>query len=55
MKQVLKVVEFETRKVVSEVDVTGQSRRIVEKVMLGMLRNMNTDRFFIDDSEAFSK
>ena len=30
---------------------TRLSERHVERVMMGMLRNMNTDDYFIDDSE----
>lgn len=50
-KRTLKVKELATGKVVSEVDVTGKSERMVERVMSGMLRNMDTDRFCVDDSE----
>lgn len=51
-KKVLKVVETATGKVVREVDVHDKGASAIEKVMLGMLRNMDTDRFHIDDTGA---
>lgn len=47
----LKVVDLETREVVHKVEVTNDNPRHVEKVMLGMLRNMDTEKYFIDDSD----
>lgn len=44
--------EFGTDAEVSRVDVSGKSERAVERVMMGMLRNMNTEKFYIDDSKA---
>jgi hypothetical protein len=49
-KRELRVREFESGNVVHRVDVTGRSERGIEKVLLGMLRNMDTERFCIDDS-----
>ncbi len=40
---------LDTREIVHTVEVHNTTQ--VERVMLGMLRNMDTDRFFIDDSE----
>lgn len=51
-KKVMKVVETATGKVVREVDVHDKGQSAIEKVMLGMLRNMDTDRFHIDDTKA---
>lgn len=44
--------DFATRSVIDTVDVTGRSERQVEKIMMGMLINMNTDEYFVDDSEC---
>ena len=42
-----------TNEEVHRVDVTGKEQPAIEKIMLGMLRNMAEDRY-IDDSEAQS-
>ena len=46
----LQVVEIATKEIVKVVRVTGSSDRRIEKVMRGMLINMDTDRFFVRDS-----
>ena len=46
----LRVVDRKTGEVVSTVDVTGRSERTIGRVEMGMLINMNTDRFYIQDS-----
>lgn len=43
--------EFGTGQEVSRVDVSGKSESAIERVMMGMLRNMS-ERYYIDDSEA---
>jgi curli biogenesis system outer membrane secretion channel CsgG len=53
-KQVLKIVEFKTGEVIKVIDVTGRSDSSVERVMRGILINMNTDEYYIDDDEAFN-
>lgn len=53
-KQELRVVHATTREVVKTIDVTGRSDRHVEKVVLGLLRNMG-DAYFVDDSSAYRK
>jgi curli biogenesis system outer membrane secretion channel CsgG len=50
-KRELRVVRSKTREVVSRVDVHGKSDRMVERVMSGMLRQMNTDEFHVEDSK----
>lgn len=40
------------REIVHSVEVSNPTERKVERVVLGMLRNMNTDEYFVDDSEA---
>ena len=40
-----------TREEVSRVTVTSRTQRHVERVMMGMLGNMDTDKFYVDDSE----
>lgn len=52
-RQFLKVVETATGKAVREVDCTGMSARMVEKAILGMLRNMDTERFHVEDANAY--
>ena len=44
---------FDTREIVERVAVPRTDRRNVEKIMMGMLRNMNTEDYFVDDSEAY--
>lgn len=44
--------DFDTRSIVKEIDVTGHSERQVEKIMMGMLINMNTEDYFVDDSDC---
>jgi hypothetical protein len=53
-RQVLHVRRFDTRESVRKIDVTGKSRSQVERVMRGMLINMNIDDFFIDDDDAYA-
>lgn len=36
-------------------DVTGKSDRTVEKIMFGILRNLNMDKYFVDDDEVTGK
>lgn len=52
----VQVIEWDTGEVVHTVDTTGKSERMVEKVMLGMLTNMDRDRFGVrevgDDEDA---
>lgn len=48
----LYIKDFATRSVIEEIDVTGSSERRVEKIMMGMLINMNTEEYFVDDSEC---
>jgi hypothetical protein len=45
--------DFETRTSIKEIDVTsiiGTSN--YERFLMGLLRNMNTDKYFVDTSEA---
>jgi len=51
-KAYLRVRSFDTREIVHSVGLTNIGRSYVEKVMMGMLRNMNTDKYFVDDSEV---
>lgn len=44
--------ELSTDKVIHTVDVGNKPVDKIEKVMMGMLRNMDTDRYYIDDSEV---
>ena len=49
-KRALEVVEIATGKVVHSVQVSGSDRQ-VEKVERGLLRNMDTDKFFVRDTK----
>ena len=42
---------IKTREIVHTVPLKSTNWRYIEKVMLGMLRNMDTDNYFIDDNE----
>ena len=48
----LYVRRLDTRECVNTIDLHTTDSRYVEKVMLGMLRNMSPD-YFIDDSEVW--
>lgn len=37
--------------VVRTIDVTGRSPRMATKIVLGLMRNMDLDNYFVDDSE----
>lgn len=47
----LKVVELATGKVVKEIPVTAATTRKVERVMVGLMTDMDCARFYVDDSE----
>jgi hypothetical protein len=49
-KREMRVVESTTGKVVHRVDVSGKDDRHAEKVMSGMLRNMDTGTYHVEDS-----
>ena len=49
-KRYLNVVEIGTNKIVKSIDVTGKSERAIERIERGMLINMNTDKFYVDDT-----
>ena len=51
-KAYLHVRDLTTRVCVHCVGLTDISDRHVERVMMGMLRNMNTDDYYIDDSDV---
>ena len=51
-KAYLRVRSFDTREIVHSVGLSNLKESHVEKAMMGMLRNMNTDKYFIDDSEV---
>ena len=46
---------FDTGEIVKSIEVQSDSPRHIEKVMRGMLRNMNTDDYYVDDSEFQDK
>ena len=48
----LRVKRFSNNETVRSVGLKNLSERWVEKVMMGMLRNMNSEDFYIDDSEV---
>jgi hypothetical protein len=46
----LQVVEFGTKEIVKRLDVTSRGEREIEKIIGGMLINMNTERFYVKDT-----
>jgi len=48
----LRVRRLDTQEIVHSVPLQQSDLHHVERVMMGMLINMNTDKFYIDDSEA---
>ena len=48
----LYVRRLDTQEIVSTIALRRTDSRYVEKVMAGMLINMDTDTYFIDDSEC---
>lgn len=44
--------EFGSRKEIHRIELSNVSERYVEKVLRGVLRQLNTDRYFVDDSEV---
>jgi len=51
-KAYLRVRSLETREIISSVGLSDLRDSHVERVMMGMLRNMNTDKYFVDDSKV---
>ena len=51
-KAYLRVRRFDTREVIHSVGLSDLTDRYVERVMSGMLHNMNTDEYFVDDTEV---
>jgi hypothetical protein len=49
-KKFIVVRQLSDKKEIHRVEVTGKSQGQIEKVMMGMLRNMDTDKYFIDDA-----
>jgi hypothetical protein len=49
-KRTLDVVEIATGNVVHQVDVTGKSEEHIDRVIGGMLINMDTDRFCVGEA-----
>jgi hypothetical protein len=46
----LEVVEISTNEVVHTVDVSNKSDSQIDRVMMGMMRNMDLDRFFVREA-----
>jgi len=44
--------DFRTRSAIKTIDVTGRSARECEKIVTGILINLNTEDYFVDDSEC---
>ena len=51
-KAFLHIRELKTRKCVECIGLKNISDNHVERVMSGILRNMDTDKYFIDDSDV---
>ncbi len=48
----LHIREYDTDKIVHSIDITGKSQCSIEKIMLGLLRRIDTDTYYIDDNET---
>ncbi len=48
MKKFVQIVEFATGKCVHQIDVTGNSDSHVERIERGVLRNLNTQSFYVE-------
>lgn len=48
----LDVTEIETGEVVHSIDVQGKSERAIERVLMGMLTQIDTDRYFVAELDA---
>jgi hypothetical protein len=55
VKRYIEVVEYESGKVVHKVDVTDKSERQSDRVMDGMDRNLNHEKFYTRHSAAHSQ
>lgn len=51
MKRALIVRSFETGEEVRRLDVSGKSERDIERVEMGLLRQMNLDAYYLDHEE----
>ena len=47
----LHVRRLDTKEIVKSIEIQNDNQRYVEQVMMGLLRNMNTDDYYVDDSE----
>jgi hypothetical protein len=54
MYKYIEVVHTVSGTVVKRIDVTGSSERQIEKVEMGLLRNMNIDSYHTNDAESES-
>ena len=54
MIQIVRVIEIGTGDIVREIDVTGKGDTHVEYLIRGLLKQMDTDKFYVDDSRAFA-
>jgi len=48
----LHIRDIVTRDIVHSVVLSNTSERYVERVLRGLLRNINVDKYFVDDSEV---
>lgn len=51
----IRVIRISNDEIVRRVDVTGRREDIIEKCMMGMLKNMNQDEYRIEDSDWVKK
>jgi hypothetical protein len=47
----VEVVEIDTRKVEHRIEVTGKPQRQIDKAVRGLLRQINTDKYFVSEPE----
>lgn len=50
MKLLIK--EITTGKIIKELDVSNKSERTIERIIRGLLHQMNTDKYYIDETKG---
>ena len=50
MKREILVIQIDTNEIVHRIDVMGRSENYIEYCMMGMLRNMEQDKYRIEDT-----
>lgn len=51
MKEYLVIKDMKTKEEVHRIDVTGKSERNRDMCLMGLMRNMDLDNYFVDEVE----